>query len=94
MTARQLHDDLRRRRDTLRQVLDLCRLQLQVIDSNDYDSLWRIQQQKQALYARLAERLQESTGLRPEDLVVSVTENAREDWSFGNGVAQFVVGQL
>ena len=54
----------------------------------------RSQEQKQALYARLAERLQESTGLRPEDLVVSVTENAREDWSFGNGVAQFVKGIL
>ena len=54
----------------------------------------RSQEQKQALYARLAERLQESTGLRPEDLVVSVTENAREDWSFGNGAAQFVKGLL
>lgn len=54
----------------------------------------RSQEQKQALYARLAERLQESIGLRPEDLVVSVTENAREDWSFGHGVAQFVEGQL
>jgi phenylpyruvate tautomerase PptA (4-oxalocrotonate tautomerase family) len=30
----------------------------------------RSQEQKQALYARLAERLQERTGLRPEDLVV------------------------
>lgn len=54
----------------------------------------RSQEQKQALYARLAERLQERTGLRPEDLVVSVTENAREDWSFGHGVAQFVEGRL
>lgn len=53
MSARQLHADLRSRRDTLRQVLDLSRLQLQVIDSNDYDSLWRIQQQKQALLATI-----------------------------------------
>lgn len=53
MSTPQLLADLRSRRDTLRQVLDLSRLQLQVIDSNDYDSLWRIQQQKQALLATI-----------------------------------------
>ena len=50
--------------------------------------------QKQALYAALAERLQDKTGLAPTDLVVSVTENTRADWSFGLGRAQFVVGEL
>lgn len=54
----------------------------------------RTTEQKQALYARLAERLGERVGLRPDDLVVSVTENSRADWSFGHGVAQFVEGQL
>jgi phenylpyruvate tautomerase PptA (4-oxalocrotonate tautomerase family) len=50
--------------------------------------------QKQALYAALAERLQDKTGLAPTDLVVSVTENTRADWSFGLGRAQFVEGEL
>ncbi len=50
--------------------------------------------QKQALYAALAERLHEAVGLRPEDLVVSVVENTKADWSFGHGRAQFLTGEL
>jgi 4-oxalocrotonate tautomerase len=46
---------------------------------------------KQAFYARLAELLQQDPGLRPEDLVINLVEDQREDWSFGNGVAQYVV---
>ncbi|WP_370189623.1 tautomerase family protein [Aeromicrobium sp.] len=33
-------------------------------------------------------------GLAPSDLIVSLTENTKEDWSFGHGVAQFVEGLL
>ena len=50
--------------------------------------------QKKALYAELARRLHEEVGLRPEDLVVSVSENTKADWSFGFGVAQFLEGEL
>jgi phenylpyruvate tautomerase PptA (4-oxalocrotonate tautomerase family) len=50
--------------------------------------------QKQALYAALAERLEARSGVAPTDLVVSVTENTRADWSFGMGRAQFVEGDL
>src|SRR5215211_2851590 len=50
--------------------------------------------QKQALYAALAERLESEAGVAPTDLVVSVTENTRADWSFGLGRAQFVEGDL
>ena len=50
--------------------------------------------QKQALYAALAERLESEAGVAPSDLVVSVTENTRADWSFGLGRAQFVEGDL
>ena len=50
--------------------------------------------QKQALYAALAERLAAKAGVAPTDLVVSVTENTRADWSFGLGRAQFVEGDL
>ncbi|VXB01670.1 tautomerase family protein [Nocardioides sp. AX2bis] len=50
--------------------------------------------QKQALYAALAERLEQRAGVRPEDLVVSVVAAEREDWSFGLGRAQFLTGEL
>ena len=42
----------------------------------------------------LAERLRRNCGLDPADLIVSMTENADEDWSFGYGRAQFVTGEL
>jgi phenylpyruvate tautomerase PptA (4-oxalocrotonate tautomerase family) len=54
----------------------------------------RSREQKQALYAELAATLEQRVGLRPSDLVVSVSENTREDWSFGYGRAQFLEGDL
>lgn len=51
-------------------------------------------QQKQAIYAALAERLGEAGLVRPEDLIISVVENSFEDWSFGHGRAQFLTGEL
>jgi phenylpyruvate tautomerase PptA (4-oxalocrotonate tautomerase family) len=50
--------------------------------------------QKQQVYAELASRLAERCGVRPADLVVSMVENQREDWSFGLGRAQFLTGEL
>ena len=44
---------------------------------------------KKALYARMAELLAASPGLRKEDLFVSLLEVAKENWSFGNGIAQY-----
>ncbi len=54
----------------------------------------RSEEQKRALYAGLARRLEEAAGLSPSDLVVSVASNTREDWSFGLGRAQFLEGDL
>lgn len=54
----------------------------------------RGEEQKKVLYAELAERLQKQVGLAPSDLIVSVTENTRADWSFGMGRAQFLEGDL
>lgn len=45
--------------------------------------------QKKALYAKIAERLGTNPGVRPEDLVVSLLEVKPEDWSLGNGEAQY-----
>ncbi|TKA02897.1 tautomerase family protein [Actinacidiphila oryziradicis] len=54
----------------------------------------RSRAQKERLYALLAERLRRDCGLDPADLIVSVTENDDEDWSFGSGRAQFLTGEL
>ncbi|WP_091178112.1 tautomerase family protein [Microlunatus flavus] len=54
----------------------------------------RTAEQKKALYARLADRLEADCGVAPTDLVVSVAANSREDWSFGLGRAQFLEGDL
>lgn len=54
----------------------------------------RDEEQKKAMYRALADRLRQRTGLSPQDLIVSVTANTRADWSFGEGVAQFLEGHL
>jgi phenylpyruvate tautomerase PptA (4-oxalocrotonate tautomerase family) len=46
---------------------------------------------KQRLFRRLADLVHERTGLRPEDLMVTLVENQRDCWSFGGGEAQYVV---
>jgi 4-oxalocrotonate tautomerase len=45
---------------------------------------------KQAFYKRAVELLAERAGVRPEDVMITLSENGPEDWSFGNGVAQYV----
>ncbi|WP_343718222.1 tautomerase family protein [Inquilinus sp.] len=49
----------------------------------------RTVEQKQALYRRIADRLAESPGLRGDDVFISLVEVAKENWSFGNGIAQY-----
>ena len=44
---------------------------------------------KRALYADIARRLQESVDVRPDDVLVSLVEVTKENWSFGNGVASY-----
>ena len=46
--------------------------------------------QKQRLYRRIAELLAESPGLRREDIFINLVEVLPENWSFGNGEAQYV----
>jgi 4-oxalocrotonate tautomerase len=54
-------------------------------------SAGRAPEQKQAFYARLAALLAQNAKLRPEDVTIALVENTRGDWSFGNGVAQYLV---
>lgn len=44
---------------------------------------------KLSMYKRIVERLGANPGVRPEDVLISVVETAAENWSFGNGEAQF-----
>ena len=52
-------------------------------------SFGRKPQQKRKLYKRMAEILAESPGLRPQDLLINLVETSWENWSFGNGEAQY-----
>jgi Tautomerase enzyme. len=45
--------------------------------------------QKRALFKRMAELLENSPGLRREDLLINLVETTWENWSFGNGEAQY-----
>lgn len=49
----------------------------------------RTVEQKKALFRRIAELLGESPGIRPEDVFVNLLEGAKENWSLGNGLAQY-----
>ena len=46
-------------------------------------------ERKKLLYRTLAERLHHELGIRMEDVFVSLVEVKKENWSFGNGVAQY-----
>jgi phenylpyruvate tautomerase PptA (4-oxalocrotonate tautomerase family) len=54
----------------------------------------RTREMKEKFYELVAANLAERCGLDPADLVVSITENDDEDWSFGHGRAQFLTGEL
>jgi len=49
----------------------------------------RTVEQKKALYARIVELLAENPGVRPQDVLINLVEVPRENWSFGDGVAQY-----
>jgi hypothetical protein len=49
---------------------------------------------KQALYRALAGELESQCGIDPQDVVISVVDNTKSDWSLGFGEAQFLTGKL
>jgi 4-oxalocrotonate tautomerase len=49
----------------------------------------RTVEQKQALFAGIAGILSVNPGLRQEDVFISLIDVAKENWSFGNGIAQY-----
>ncbi len=49
----------------------------------------RTVEQKKSLYKAIAEGLSHSLGVRTEDVFVNLVEVKKENWSFGNGIAQY-----
>ena len=45
--------------------------------------------QKKSLFATIADGLHARAGVRREDVFVSLVEVKKENWSFGNGIAQY-----
>jgi 4-oxalocrotonate tautomerase len=64
---------------------DLTFIQLTVSDTRSVE-------QKKRLFARIAALLSESPGLRPQDIFINLVEVKKENWSFGNGLAQYAAG--
>ena len=52
------------------------------------------QEAKENFYKLLVRELETSCGVAPSDVVVSIVTNSDEDWSFGNGRAQYLTGEL
>ncbi len=46
---------------------------------------------KQALYGAIAQGAADA-GIRKEDVLIVLRENAEPDWSFGDGIAQYIPG--
>jgi phenylpyruvate tautomerase PptA (4-oxalocrotonate tautomerase family) len=46
-------------------------------------------EQKKAFYKSVADTLHARLGLRPEDVFINLIEVQKENWSFGNGIAQY-----
>jgi phenylpyruvate tautomerase PptA (4-oxalocrotonate tautomerase family) len=55
-------------------------------------SAGRSLEKKRALFRRIADNLQ-ALGVRREDEWVNLVEVAKENWSFGNGVASYAPGE-
>lgn len=49
----------------------------------------RTVEQKKALYAAIADNLVRGAGMRSEDILISLVEVKKENWSFGKGLAQY-----
>jgi phenylpyruvate tautomerase PptA (4-oxalocrotonate tautomerase family) len=50
----------------------------------------RSDDKKCALYRRVTQLLAEHPGIRPQDVMIVLSENVLADWSFGEGVAHYL----
>lgn len=65
---------------------DLVLIQLTVSNT-------RPREKKQALFRQIVKNLEADPGLRPEDVFINLVEVLPENWSFGNGIAQYVTNK-
>jgi 4-oxalocrotonate tautomerase len=49
----------------------------------------RTVEMKKAFFKRIADDLHEQLNVRREDVVINLVEVAKENWSFGGGIAQY-----
>lgn len=49
----------------------------------------RSTEMKKTLYRRIADLLHQELGVRKEDILINLVEVVKENWSFGNGEAQY-----
>jgi 4-oxalocrotonate tautomerase len=49
----------------------------------------RTLEMKKAFYQAVADALHERLGIRREDVFINLVEVKKENWSFGNGIAQY-----
>ena len=49
----------------------------------------RTLEQKKALYKAIVKNMGDSVGMRPQDVFINLVEITKENWSFGNGEAQY-----
>jgi len=49
----------------------------------------RTTEQKKRLYQTIADSLNRELGVRLEDVFINLVEVKKENWSFGNGIAQY-----
>jgi len=61
---------------------DLVMIQIACNDTRDTA-------QKQALYRAIVDKLAADPGVRPQDVFINIIEVRKENWSFGNGLAQY-----
>lgn len=46
---------------------------------------------KQEFYAELAKQLHQQCNIRTEDVFINLIEVTKENWSYGNGIAPFII---
>jgi phenylpyruvate tautomerase PptA (4-oxalocrotonate tautomerase family) len=51
----------------------------------------RTLQQKRAFYARTAADVAAALDVSPSDVIINLVETLRENWSFGDGIAQYTL---
>jgi 4-oxalocrotonate tautomerase len=51
----------------------------------------RTLQAKKALYAKMAADVAQCADIRPADVIINLVETLRENWSFGDGIAQYTL---